>query len=293
LLPLIVVQLLDTQNMISINHRQDRSTGARKSNTPLFEALVCETHFAAAMTAIVSSAINGAAMGVKPLNRLSIDRFLPLEPAVLLSLTRRSLLEIEPLTETQDHIDGFFLSLRILRRSIGTFFFDCHEIGGERAQVLHQTRLAAAAKSACHDALRAVRSLEAETPGRLPDLYCRHAEALSDLLLTTERGGTPCLDARGEPYLPALPQRRQSLRRTLGQNCRILYRKAILSAFAKDVSDGGIGLLRVPFLQTDDIVIVELESGRQFRGTVIWCRDEAAGIRFEKPLSPTDSLLAF
>ena len=102
----------------------------------------------------------------------------------------------------------------------------------------------------------------------------------------------PCLDARGQPYLPPLPQRRRSLRRSLGQNCRILYRKAILSAFAKDISDGGIGLLRVPFLQNDDLVTVELDNGRQFKGSVVWCRDEAAGVRFERPLTASDPLLA-
>ena len=101
----------------------------RASSAPLFEALVCETHHAAAMTAIVASCIHGASNGVKPLVRTIVDRFIPPEPAVLLSLTRRSLLEIEPLTQTQDNIDGFFLSLRVLRRLLGTFFFDCGEIG--------------------------------------------------------------------------------------------------------------------------------------------------------------------
>jgi PilZ domain len=262
------------------------------SNAPLFEALVCETHHAAAMTAIVTSCIHGAASGRQPLSRAVIDKFLPPEPAVLLSLTRRSLLEIEPLSETQERIEGFFLSLRVMRRAISTFLFDSGEIGAERAQVLHGNRLSAAASAACHEALRAVRALEAETPGRLPDLYCDHAEALGQVLLAAERQEMPCLDSRGHPYLPVLPQRRRSLRRSIGQNCRILYRKAILSAFAKDISDGGIGLLRVPFLQRDDVVTIELETGRQFRGIVVWCRDEAAGIRFDQPLAASDPLLA-
>ena len=262
------------------------------SNTPLFEALVCETHYAAAMSAIVASCINGSAKSNHRLDRAKIDRFLPPEPAVLLSLTRRSLLEIEPLSETQDVIDAFFVALRALRRALETHFFDVTEIGADRARVIHARTLSLVASRVCHEGLRAVRALETETPGRLPQLYCEHAQALSALLIETERGGTPCLDQAGEPYFPKLPQRRHSSRRTLGQSCRLLYRKAIVSAFAKDISEGGIGLLRTPFLRTDDVVTVELASGRRFKGIVAWTRGEAAGVRFFETLNASDPLLA-
>ena len=265
-------------------------TGFR-SNTPLFEALVCETHHAAAMTAIVASCINASAQSSHNLDRATIDRFLPHEPAVLLSLTRRSLLDIEPLSETQDVVDAYFVALRVLRRAIETHFFDSAEIGADRAHVINSKRLTMAAKRACHEGLRAVRALEIETPGRLPELYCDHAQALSALLIDAERGGQPCLDERNQPFLPKLPQRRRSTRRTLGQNCRLLYRNAILSAFAKDVSEGGLGLLRVPFLRADDAVTVELETGRRFKGSVAWIRGESAGVRFDHPLSSADPIL--
>lgn len=262
------------------------------SNTPLFEALVCETHHAAVMSAIVANCINGSANGTHQLNRAKIDRFLPPEPAVLLSLTRRSLLEIEPLSETQDVIDSFFVALRVMRRALETYFYDAAEIGTDRARVLHARSLSLVAGRICHEGLRAVRALETETPGRLPELYCQHAQALSLLLIETERGGTPCLDAAGEPFYPKLPQRRNSSRRSLGQSCRVLYRRAIVSAFAKDVSEGGIGLLRAPFLRNDDVVTVELDNGRRFKGIVAWTRGEAAGVRFFDTLNASDPLLA-
>ena len=262
------------------------------SNAPLFEALVCETHCAAAMSAIVASCINGSANGILRLDRAKIDRFLPPEPAVLLSLARRSLLEIEPLSETQDVIDAFFVALRAIRRALETHFFDATEIGAGRARVIHARTLSLVAASVCHEGLRAVRALETETPGRLPELYCQHAQALSALLIEAERGGTPCLDSEGEPFFPKLPQRRHSSRRTLGQSCRLLYRKAIVSAFAKDISEGGMGLLRTPFLRTDDVVTVELDSGRRFKGIVVWTRGEAVGVRFFEALNASDPLLA-
>ena len=263
-----------------------------RSNNPLFEALVCETHHAAAMTAIVASTIHAAVAERLPLERAAADRFLPPESAVLLSLSRRSLLEVEPLTETQDVVDGFFLALRVLRRHLGTYFFDAGELGQHRALVIHGQRLSMAASASCHEAFRAVRALESETPGRLPELYSDHASELCRLLLSSERGEMPCIDASGQPYLPALPQRRRSMRRSLGQMCRILHRKAILSGFAKDISESGIGLLRVPFLVTDDVVTVELANGRRFRGAVIWCRGEAAGLKFDAPLAANDPMLA-
>jgi hypothetical protein len=263
-----------------------------RSNTPLFEALVCETHHAAAMCVIVASCIHGSAQKRHHLTQTALDRYLPHEPAVLLSLTRQSLLDVEPLSETQAVIDAFFVSLRFLRRAVESYFFDVSEIGLERAHVLNMRNLVQAANRSCHDALRAVHALEIETPGRLPELYCDHAKVLSALLIRSERGEMPCLDGHGLPFLPVLPQRRRSTRRTLAQSCRLLYRRAIVSAFAKDVSDGGIGLLQVPFLQTDDRVIVELKSGRQFKGSIAWTRGEAAGLRFDEPLGNSDPLLA-
>ena len=262
------------------------------SNTPLFEALVCETHHAGAMTAVVASCIHGANLGRHQLDRSTLDHFLPVEPAVLLSLTRRSLLDVEPLSETQDVVDAFFNSLRVLRRQLGTYFYDCEEIGTGRAHVIHVRALQLTARTACHEALRAVRALELETPGRLPDLYCDHATALSKFLIAAELGGTPCLDGNGAPFVPQLPQRRRSTRRSLGQNGRLLYAKAILSVYVKDVSEGGMGLLRVPFLKADDQVTVELNTGRQFKGLVAWSRGEEAGVRFFQPLAASDPLLA-
>ena len=81
------------------------------------------------MSAIIASCIHGSAQGGRRLDRATIDRFLPHEPAVLLSLTRRSLLDIEPMSETQAVIDAFFVSLRTLRRAIETYFFDASKFG--------------------------------------------------------------------------------------------------------------------------------------------------------------------
>jgi hypothetical protein len=262
------------------------------SGHSLFEALVCETHHAAAMTAIVASCIHGAAVRRVELSKPLIARFLPVEPGVLLSLCRRSLLDVEPLSETRDCLDEFFLSLRVLRRQLDTFFFDCGEIGAGRALVVHNRALARDAGSACHEALRTVRQLEIETPGRLDDLYCAHARSLANLLLSAERGAMPCLTPEGQPFLPPLPQRRRTLRRSLGQPGRLLLRQTILSAHVKDISEGGIGLQRVPFLSLDDRVMVELPSGRQFVGVVAWCLGEAAGVRFDRPLCANDPILA-
>ena len=76
-------------------HAAHATPAAPRSNNPLFEALVCETHHAAAMTAIMASTIHGAVAGRCTLKPATVNHFLPNEPAVLLTLTRRSLLERE------------------------------------------------------------------------------------------------------------------------------------------------------------------------------------------------------
>lgn len=261
------------------------------SSNPLFEGLVCETHHAALMTAVTASSINAAAAGQRRLNRPAIDQFLPVEPSILLSLTRRSLLEVELLTETRTLVESFFQSLNMLRLLLSQFDAEAAEIGGYRAEVLHVRRLSAAACACCRDAYLAVRALENETPGRLPDLYVEHSAALGLILQSAERGGTPCLGENGEPLVPSLPQRRRAMRRPLAQTCRVSVRGVVLQALAKDISETGIGLLRTLYLRPDDIVSVQLASGRRFQGVVVWCRGEAAGVRLEQPLAASDPLL--
>ena len=261
------------------------------SNNPLYEGLVCETHQAALMTAVTASCINAAAGGHRALDKETLVRFFPVEPTVLLSLARRSLLEVVPLTRTTAVVEGFFQSLSALRGLLAAFEYDAGEIGRDRAEVLHVRRLSAAACVCCHEGLRAVSALEIETPGRLPQLYSDHAAALRRILHMAERGGTPCLNGSGEPIIPDLPQRRRSMRRSLAQDCRVFTRAGVLRAIAKDISETGIGLLRVSYLWHDDEVMVELATGRRFRGVVVWCHDEAAGVRFDEPIAPGDPLL--
>jgi hypothetical protein len=258
---------------------------------PLFEALVCETHHAAAMAAVLASGIDGALAQRAPLNPFELKRFLPVEPANLLALSRRHLLDVEPLVETQAALDDFFLSLRILNDDLKLYGSDYQKLGAERSIIISGQTLSRSARRACHDALRVVRQLEMETAGRLSDLYCDHAKALSQLLVAAEAGLAPCLDTAGQPYLPPLPQRRRSLRRGLSQSCRVSVRHVTHAAFAKDISDGGIGLQRVGFLTLDDHVSVQLSSGRRFAGRVVWSSGQAAGVRFHQRLAENDPIL--
>ncbi len=258
---------------------------------PLFEALVCETHHAAALTAVLTSYIDGAIAQHTLLNPFEVKRFLPVEPVNLLTLTRRHMLDVEPLAETVAALDDLFLSLRMLNDNLKLYALDYQKLGADRAIILDGHILSLSARGACHDALRVVRQLELETAGRLSDVYCEHARALSQLLLAAEAGATPCLDAAGQPFLPHLPQRRRSLRRGLSQHCRVNFRHVTYAAFAKDISHGGIGLQRVGFLTLYDVVTVELASGRRLDGRVVWSLGETAGVRFHHRLAEDDPIL--
>lgn len=258
---------------------------------PLFEALVCETHHAAAMTAVLTSCIDGALHHRSAISPFELKRFVPVEPVNLLALSRRHSLDVEPLVETQALMDDFFLTLRVLTEDLHRYAFDFHKLGAERAMISNGQTLSRSARRACHDALRLVRQLELETAGRLSALYCDQAKALSQLLIAAEAGTAPCLDNAGRPCHPVLPQRRRSVRRGLSQNCQVGFRHAAYAAFAKDISDGGLGLQRVGFLTLDDVVSVHLESGRRFAGRVVWSSGEMAGVRFHQRLASSDPIL--
>lgn len=208
-----------------------------------------------------------------------------------MALSRSHLLDVEPLVETLAVLEDFFLSLRILNDDLRVYGSDYQKLGAERSIITNGQSLSRSCRRACHDALRVVRQLEIEIAGRLSDLYCDHARALSQLLIAAEAGTAPCLDTAGQPYLLQLPQRRRSLRMGLSQSCLVSFRHVTHAAFAEDISDGGIGLQRAGFLTVDDNVCVQLSSGRRFGGLVVWSSGQAAGVRFHQRLAENDAIL--
>ena len=256
---------------------------------PVLEALVCETHSAALLTATIASAINAFRREQSERAEADLKPYVPREPA-LISVLRNGMLETNLDEDTIGVISDFFDDLAPARIALDQYFADAKHIGSDRASALHQLALINVWRRGCENALVAVRQMHGHL-GRLPLQYTSNSQVLIDILEDVSQGGTPCVDEEGNLRLPELPQRRKSARRTLCQPCTITHNGTTSRAFVRDVSPGGFGLERIPALPPKSLVLIELPSGRRFTGVVAWSNEHSAGIRFSRTLLPNDPLL--
>ena len=259
-------------------------------NSPLFESLVCDTHTAALLTAAITSAVNGFKSPAAAYTQAQLQMYLPRDPTVGLALGRWAW-EAGLQPQTIDAVLAFFADLEPARRQLGRYFNDANTLGPERAVALHRFALASAWRGICPSAIAAIGLLGIEAKYRLPDFYRANGDVLSQLLAAAAAGEAPCIDKAGQPFLPALPQRRRSSRRSLGQSGLITIHGKTIRGFVRDVSTGGFGLESVPILEKGADVAIELSTGRRFAGKVAWYARGRAGIIFDRPLTPNDPML--
>jgi hypothetical protein len=273
------------------HHRRDEASPQfPDSSMPMLEALVCEVHAGALLTATIASAINAFKLPEATRSDTELRPYVPAEPPIV-SVLRNGMLETDLSEDTVRLVTQFFDDLAPARIALDRYFADANHIGADRAASLHLLGLSNVWRRACQDALLAVRQLHIDLQ-QLPAQYTSNSKLLNNLLQDVIMGGTPCLDAQGQIAIPDLPQRRQSARRTVCQPCQLTYNRVTAQAFVRDVSPGGFGLERVPQLVPKTVVQIELPSGRRFTGVIAWCSGSSAGVRFTKPLLPNDPLLS-
>lgn len=270
-------------------HRERERPEFPDASMPMLEALVCEVHSAALLTATIASAINAFRRAGAVRSEADLKPYVPGEPAII-SVLRNGMLETDLNEDTMRLVIQFFDDLAPARIALDRYFADANHIGEDRAATLHLLTVSTTWRRACQDALLAVRQLHTDL-SRLPAQYTSNSKLLNNLLQDVIMGGSPCLDTNGQIALPDLPQRRQSARRSVCQPCMLTYNRATSQAFVRDVSPGGFGLERVPQLVPKTVVQIELPSGRRFSGVVAWCSGSSAGVRFTRPLLPNDPLL--
>ena len=270
--------------------REPERPRAPDVSMPMLEALVCEVHSAALLTAAIASAINAFRQQGSVRSAAGLRPYIPGEPAIV-SVLRNGMLETDLNEHTVRLVIQFFDDLAPARIALDRYFAEANHIGEDRAATLHLLPVSNTWRRACQDALLAVRQLQTEL-SRLPAQYTSNSKLLNNLLQDVIMGGSPCLDADGQIALPDLPQRRQSARRIVCQPCQLTHNRATSQAFVRDVSPGGFGLERVPQLVPKTQVEIEMPSGRRFSGVVAWCSGSSAGIRFTRPLLPNDPLLS-
>ena len=271
------------------SHRERERPELPDSSMPMLEALVCEVHSAALLTATIASAINAFRRAGTVRSEADLKPYVPGEPAII-SVLRNGMLEMDVNDDTVRLVIQFFDDLGPARIALDRYFADANHIGEDRAATLHLLTVSTTWRRACQDALLAVRQLHSDL-SRLPAQYSSNSKLLNNLLQDVIIGGSPCLDTNGQIALPDLPQRRQSARRTVCQPCMLTHNRVTSQAFVRDVSPGGFGLERVPQLVPKTAVEIELPSGRRFSGVVAWCSGSSAGVRFTRALLPNDPLL--
>ena len=133
---------------------------------PILEALVCETHSTALLTATIASAVNSFKRHDTERTEKGLKPYVPSEPA-LISVLRNGMLETDLDRDTIGVIVDFFDNLGPARSAIDQYFGDANRVGTERASALHLIGLSSSWRRACDDALVAVRQLHGYL-GRLP-----------------------------------------------------------------------------------------------------------------------------
>jgi hypothetical protein len=112
------------------------------------------------------------------------------------------------------------------------------------------------------------------------------------LLQEVKSGGSPCLDASGAIVFGSISGRRKSSRLALDMQVEITSKHVNRTCRVRDISPNGIGLVEIDGLAPDDEVSIAFGVGKSaLRGTVIWARDNQAGIKLCDDLPVLDPIL--
>lgn len=262
-----------------------------KSALPvLSQALVAECQSLAMTTAVVTSGANsliddGLWIGpsdLQPFVPRDLDRF---------RYIREQFLDSEDTPSGLASVEEFIGSAEEGSRLLDRYFAEADHLGPRRAGVLHFERLSRAWRQTCAVARDALDEVASAVGPVVPELHRQNDRILVGLLAGAGNGWRPCIDSQGRLIAPPLPQQRRWPRLAVFQDCQLVHPGGEYRAFVRDVSAGGLGLDRVSELKRGTGVIVIMESGRRFVGSVAWCEGSTAGIKFPAPLPASDPML--
>lgn len=256
----------------------------------LIRALVQEVHTAALLTAGAASAIN-LSQRKTPTPALSEASILIADFPARLDDWPQRILEEELSADTMEDVAGFYAAFRRASEQLAGFEAEAKLIGLDRASTLHAGPLTTGWRLAARHGRMAINDLTRDAAHILPEDTIVNTQILDAVLTRVIAGEAACCQRDGTIVLPALTERRRAPRRSLLQTAHIRAGSHAFTAFARDVSSGGLGLTRMPKLAVGTPLIVELSCGRTLRGTVAWCDGINTGMRFERPLRPTDPLI--
>lgn len=265
--------------------------GGPSLHAAFIENVVADIQSLATSVAVITTAVNAMTDCHLRLSAGEISVHAPDLPALrrLISAFDMEVTADAPIVDqTLDLIEEIADALEALSH----YLDDSAQLGPGRAASLHASRLARIWRPLSKRMAKVLQAWEPTHEGLIPELYQQNSRVLVGLLAGAAAGFKPCLDRHYRLHVPDLPQKRRWYRRSLLKDCRVLQGAHEQSAFVRDVSAGGLGLERVTGLERGMDVTVRVDGGRQFRGTVTWCSEGKAGIRFHRRLDARDPMIA-
>ncbi len=267
----------------------DIRTGHHLDNAAKLELLIYRAQDWAVAATVITTCINDmSAKNSTDMSEMMLS-FVPREPAILQPL-RTGLMQIDLHRTLVDELIEAYDLISDGGNLISAYAQDAREIGYERASVIHKEVLKKQWRLACAALNNINTGLINEVANAIHLIYSENWRDLQPLLITAKDGGTPCL-VDGKLYYPDLPQRRRGTRVGLLQACEVAFGARTISAFARDISESGIGMERCQVLPIGTPVNVKLALGRQLSGHVVWGHSNMMGISLSQHLHPSDPLL--
>lgn len=268
-----------------------QKAAGRLSFSLLTEGLIIECHHTALTTAVAASGINMLNAPGAPIAFPDIMPYAMPDLALLRSLKSMA---IEGLIGAGDlhALNSYLESLSLGRLVFEHYADEVRTLGADRAAILYQRPLTGQWQQACRQAVLALAELELVMGTDMPEPYLQNHQVLNGLLNSAAEGFKPCIDANSNQlFMPPLPQQRRWPRQSVLQNCSVTIAGKVTNAFIRDASAGGLGLDHMPAVSRGTSLSVEMENGRRLTGAIVWSRNTAAGLKFSKPLLPSDPLI--
>ncbi|WP_045834926.1 PilZ domain-containing protein [Hyphomicrobium sp. 99] len=269
---------------------------SRISNEPdegnaLFEALVCEFHWAALQIGAIASCMNASLAFDRTWMLRTCSNLVPVEAPVV-KVALRAWQDIGISGELAASISKIYFDLSDAKKLAMPLIESAGAFSGPSIPVAKLEQISALWRKLAEDCKIAVGRLEPETRWRFNGVYTGNALVLGKFLQDALAGGFGCVNQFGEVAIPVLPQRRKTPRYVLLQPCKISDKAGVSIAFARDISKNGIGLDCERDLALKERVFVELRNGRKMRGIVAWSHNKKVSVQFDEPLSDDDPLIA-
>lgn len=266
------------------------ASGASLPGGVLFEALMCEIHWASLQIAGITCVMNACMeRGLIAVPNSCRNHFPVESQVVFAALTVWDELGLPKALGTR--IERLFKELASAKGCTEPFIGAAHAGNSYVLPLQTMAQLTAVWRALSSDACDVVNSLEPEARWRVGGQYSENSLMLNRFLKDAIQGKRTCVDVQGEVVLPVLPQRRRAQRFSLQQSCKIAVRGKIVVGFAQDISMYGMGLTcDFPF-KVKEQIFIEIQTGRRFKGLVVWTNNGRLGVQFETALARTDPLI--